>query len=148
MNSFKYAFRGIYDTIKTERNMRVHLCFTFYVIIAGFVTNLSGPEWAAILICIGVVNALECLNTALESLCDTVHPENSEGIRNAKDASAGAVLYAAIASIFVGGAIFFNTEKFGMARNYFINDTFLAILTVLTLIPLCFFVKGRKRDNK
>ena len=128
--------------------MRVHLCFTFYVIIAGFVTRLSEPEWAAILICIGTITALECLNTSLESLCDTVHPEKSEGIRIAKDASAGAVLCAAIASALVGGAIFFNAEKFGMARSFFIDHTFLAILTVLTLTPLCIFVKGRKRDNK
>lgn len=128
--------------------MRVHLCFAFYVIIAGFVTHLSEPEWAAILICIGAVTALECLNTSLESLCDTFHPDKSEGIRIAKDASAGAVLCAAISSALVGGAIFFSAKKFGMARGFFIDHTFLAILTVLTLIPLCVFVKGRKRDNK
>ncbi len=148
MKSFKYAFKGICDTIKTERNMRVHMCFMFYVIVAGFVTQISRLEWAAVLICIGIVNALECLNTSVESLCDTVHPEKSEGIRIAKDASAGAVLCAAIASAFVGGVIFFNTKKFEMALNFFHNHTFFAVLTVLTLIPLCFFVKGRKRENK
>lgn len=148
MKSFKYAFRGICDTIRTERNMRVHLCFTFYVIIAGFVTQISKPEWAAVIVCIGIVNALECLNTSVESLCDTVHPEKSEGIRLAKDAAAGAVLCAAIASAFVGGVTFFNTEKITAALDFFNNHTFVAILTVLTLIPLCFFVKGRKRENK
>jgi diacylglycerol kinase (ATP) len=140
MKSFKYAFRGIFNTIKTERNMRVHLCFTFYVIIAGFVTHLSKPEWAAVIICIGIVNALECLNTSLESLCDTVHPEKSEGIRIAKDAAAGAVLCAAIASVFVGGEIFLRYEKLEKALNFFKDYTFIAILIILSLIPLCFFV--------
>ena len=128
--------------------MRAHLCFTFYVIIAGFVTHLSEPEWAAIFICIGAVTALECINTSLESLCDTVHPEKSEGIRIAKDASAGAVLCAAIASVFVGGEIFLRYEKLEKALNFFKDYTFIAILIILSLVPLCIFVKGRKRDNK
>lgn len=148
MKSFGYAFQGILHTIKTERNMRVHLCFTFYVIIAGFVTQLKETEWAAVLICIGLVTALECLNTAHESLCDTVHPEKSGGIKIAKDASAGAVLCAAIASAIVGGEIFLRLEKLEKALNFFKNYTFISILIILSLIPLCIFVRGRKRDSK
>ena len=148
MKSFKFAFRGILDTIKSERNMRVHLCFAFYVIIAGFVTHLSASEWAAILICIGLVTALECYNTALENLCDTVHPEKSEGIRITKDASAGAVLCAAIISAVLGGVIFFRTDKLSAAINYFQNHTAAAVVIILTLIPLSIFVRGGKRDKK
>jgi len=147
MKSFIYAFRGIFYTIRTERNMRVHLCFTFYVILAGFVTQMSNPEWTAILVCIGVVNALECLNTSVERLCDTVHPEKSEGIKHAKDTAAAAVLCAAVASAVVGGVIFFNAKKFTVALEFFNNHTVFAILIVLTLIPIGFFVKGRKREK-
>jgi diacylglycerol kinase (ATP) len=148
MKSFKYAFRGIADTIRTEHNMRVHLCFAFYVIIAGFVTHISLFEWAAVLICIGAVMALECLNTAVESLCDTVSPEKSDGIRMTKDASAGAVLCAALASAFVGGIIFFNEQKIAAAIDFLKNQTLLSILIILSLIPLCFFVRARKRERK
>ena len=147
MKSFKYAFHGIFETIRTERNMRVHLCFAFYVIIAGFVTHLSAPEWAAVLICIGLVTALECLNTAVESLCNTVCPEKSEGIRITKDTSAGAVLCAAIVSAIVGGIVFFNGQKVTAALEYFKNHTAAAMVIVLTLIPLAFFVRGRKKEK-
>jgi len=147
MKSFKYAFRGIIDTVKTERNMRVHLCFAFYVIIAGLVTNISIAQWAAVLVCIGLVTALECLNTALESLCDTFHPWESEGIRKAKDASAGAVLCTAIASAAVGGTIFFRAEKVNEALKFFRNHTGISILIILMLIPLILFVRGGKRDK-
>lgn len=123
--------------------MRVHLCFAFYVIIAGFITHISVSQWAAVLICIGLVMALECLNTALESLCDTVHPEKSEGIRIAKDAAAGAVLCAAIASAVVGGIIFFRPE----ALQYLKSRTDAVLVTILTLLPMIKFVIGGKRDK-
>lgn len=148
MKSFKYAFHGFFETVRTERNMRVHLCFAFYVILAGFVTRLSALEWAVVLVCIGIVTALECLNTALESLCDTLSPEKSEGIRKTKDASAGAVLSAAIVSAIVGGLVFFNGQKVSAALEFFKTETTLSILIILTLIPLIFFVRGRKRETK
>ena len=148
MKSFKYAFHGIFETIRTQRNMRVHLCFAFYVIIAGFVTHISASEWAAVLICIGLVMALECLNTSIESLCDTVHPEKSEGIRITKDAAAGAVLCAALASAVVGGIIFFNEQKVTAALEFFKDNMILTILIILSLIPLGFFARGRKRETK
>lgn len=148
MKSFKYAFDGIFDTIRTERNMRVHLSFAFYVILAGFVTNITATEWTTVLICIGIVTALECLNTAVESLCDTVCPEKSKGIKTTKDAAAGAVFSAAIASAVVGGIIFFNGQKVTAALEFFKTRTLLSILIILTLIPLIIFVRGRKREKK
>lgn len=148
MKSFKYAFHGIFETIRTQRNMRIHLCFAFYVIIAGFVTHISASEWVAVLICIGLVMALECLNTALESLCDTVHPEKSEGIRITKDAAAGAVLCTALASAVVGAIVFFNEQKVSAALEFFRENLPLSILIILTLIPLGFFARGRKRETK
>ena len=127
--------------------MRVHLCFALYVIIAGFVTHISVEQWVTVLICIGFVTALECLNTARESLCDTVHPEKSEGIRIAKDACAGAVLCAAIASAIVGGIIFFRADKLNAVLDYFQNHTAAALVIILTLIPFALFVRGGQREK-
>jgi len=148
MKSFVYAFRGFFKTIRTERNMRVHLSFAFYVILAGFVTNITAAEWATVLICIGVVTALECLNTAIESICNTVCPQKSEGIKITKDAAAGAVLCAAIVSAVVGGIVFLNGQKVALALEFFKTRTLLSILIILTLIPLIIFVRGRKREKK
>ena len=148
MKSFVYAFRGIIETIRNERNMRIHLCFACYVVLAGMITHISQTEWAAVLICIALVTALECFNTALERLCDTACPEKSEGIRMAKDASAGAVLFAAIASAAVGGLIFFRTEKINAALDFLQSNTALALVIILTLIPLALFVRGGKRERK
>ena len=148
MRSFAFAIRGVLDTVRTERNMRIHLCFAVYVIIAGFVTQISSLEWIAVLICIGLVMALELLNTAIESLCDTVCPERSKGIRKAKDASAGAVLCTAVFAAAAGGLIFFRTDKIALAINFLKNHTVFALVIIFTLIPLSLFVRGRKREHK
>ena len=148
MNSFGCAFRGIGYTIKTEAHMRVHLVFTYYVIVAGLIVHLRAAEWAAALVCIGMVTALECVNTSLERLCDEVHPDRSDGIRNVKDIAAGAVLCAAIASAAVGCLLFLNRTSLAVLGTFFEENTVLSVLLILTLIPLIFFVRGGKRETK
>ena len=145
--SFVFAFRGIVHTVKNERNMRIHLCFAFYVVLAGLVTRLSMTDWAIVLICIGSVTALECVNTSLERLCDTVHPDKSEGIRHVKDIAAGAVLCAAVVSAVIGCTVFFQKEKLYNVWQFAENNPIAASLVVITLIPLLLFVRGRREDN-
>ncbi len=139
MKCFKYAIRGIIFVINSERNMRVHLCFAFYVILAGTVTQISAAQWAAVLICISLVCAAECFNSAVEKLCDTLHPEKSENIKNVKDASAAAVMCIAAASAIVGGIVFFNREKIAAALDFAKAQPVLAGLIILTLIPALVF---------
>jgi diacylglycerol kinase len=131
-----------------ERNMRIHLCFAFYVICAGFATQLSPAQWAAVLICIGVVSALECLNTALEILCDAVCPEKNRGIAAAKDVSAAAVLFAAVSSAAAGGVIFFSPERLACFRSFLQEMPLVMAAIVLTLIPAFLFVILPKRGKK
>ena len=143
--SFVYAVSGVIYTLKTEQNMRVHLCFAFYVVLAGFVTKISPGEWAAVLICIGAVTALECVNTAVERLSDELCKQQNEGIKHAKDAAAGGVFCAAAASAFIGGTIFFRVEKISATWEFVKSYPTAAVLIILSLIPLSMFAKGRKR---
>lgn len=146
--SFVHALAGVGFTIKTERNMRVHLCFAFYIILAGFVTGLAASEWAAVLLCIGAVTAAECVNTALERLCDTVHPDRSEGIKAAKDASAAAVLFVALAAAAVGCCIFFRQEKTAAAWSFAQNYPFPAAAIALSVIPLAIWAFKKRNEDK
>lgn len=144
MKCFFYAFRGIWETIKNERNMRIHLCFAFYVVLAGLVTRISQLEWIAVLLCVGIVTALECVNTAMESLCDTVCPKRLEGIRIAKDAAAGGVLCAAIASAVVGCVVFINVGKLRLAYEFLVEQPLLSGIILLSLLPAMMFIRGIK----
>ncbi len=147
MKSFLWAFRGIGYCIASQRNMRVHLCFAFYVAVFGFITKITAGQWAAVIICIGAVTALECLNTSIEALCDTLHPERSDGIAHAKDASAGAVLMAAIASAVVGGIIFFQRDKILIVLSLFANKPYTAAAFAVSLVLAVLFIRGGKGNR-
>lgn len=148
MKCFKYAVNGISYAVRTQQNMRIHLCFAFYVVLAAVITKANAGEWAALLLCIGLVLGLECLNTAMEALCDTVFPKKSEGIKHAKDAAAGAVLCAAAASAAVGGVIFFNEAKISAALEFFrAYPAGLAGLLVSLVLLMIFVFKKKKQST-
>ena len=99
--SFRYAGRGIARSVRSERNLRIHLCAVLFVLLTGAFERLSAAQWAAELLCCALVIALELVNTALESVCDALCPEKNDDIGRAKDAAAGAVLAAAVFSVAV-----------------------------------------------
>ncbi|MDL2308299.1 diacylglycerol kinase family protein [Bacteroidales bacterium OttesenSCG-928-C03] len=105
IDSFRYAFTGLKMLIRSERNFKIHILATFMVIAAGFLLKLTTCEWIAIAFAIGFVLAAEAFNSALEKLCDVVHPAHSEGVKKVKDMAAGAVLIAAITAVAVAALI-------------------------------------------
>lgn len=102
LTSFGHAWRGVRQAVATQRNLRVQLGCGIAVLALGLWLEVSATEWALLIVCTGLVLGLECLNSALEALCDTLHPERHEDIRRCKDMAAGAVLIAAIAAAAVG----------------------------------------------
>jgi diacylglycerol kinase len=147
--SFSCAVKGVLFCMKTERNFRFHLAFAFYVAIAGAVTGLSAAEWIFVLLCIGAVTGAEICNTAVEKLCDTLHPGQLRGIGLVKDMMAGAVLMASASSAVIGGIIFFSAEKLKKAAAFVGSYPFLAVLIAATLPPAAYLVfRSYKNDQK
>lgn len=106
-SSFKDAFSGVKFTFKNERNFRIHTVVTVLVVTAGFVLKISLLEWIIIVLCIGLVLAMELVNTAIEQTVDLIVGESfHELARNAKDAAAGAVVLSAGISVIIGLIIF------------------------------------------
>ncbi len=104
--SFGYAISGLGAVMLGERNGRIHLAIALGAVVAGFVLGLSRADWLWITGAIALVVIAEAFNSAIEILCDTVHPERAEGIRRTKDIAAGAVLAAALASAVIGVLVF------------------------------------------
>ncbi|MDD6155076.1 MAG: diacylglycerol kinase family protein [Eubacteriales bacterium] len=104
--SFGYAFQGIWNTIREERNIKIHLAATALVVIFGSILHISKMEWFVCAIFIGLVISLELVNTAVEAVVDLATEERKPLAKKAKDAAAGAVLAAAICAAFVGLVIF------------------------------------------
>lgn len=103
---FRYAWNGIKEVYKTEKNFRIHLMIALIVIGAAFVLELSPLEWTAIMIVIAIVLSLEMINSAIEKLLDHIAPEQHPVIGSIKDITAGAVLVASIGSVIIGIIIF------------------------------------------
>ena len=145
MKCFVYAARGFAYAVRTQRNMRVHLGAAFYVVLAGFVTGLSASEWAAVLLCTGLVLALELVNTAIEYTCDSITKEYAEPIKRAKDCAAGAVLCASIVAAVVGGIVFFGQGRPYAAWVFFTAHPFHAAALVLSLLVWIRMIRGRRK---
>jgi diacylglycerol kinase len=106
LQSFGYAFKGLFAAVQSELNMKIHLLAVIIVVFAGFYFKVTSTEWALVLLCMALVIALELINTAIEKLLNKLHPEFDETIGLAKDISASAVLFASIIAVIIGGIVF------------------------------------------
>lgn len=106
VRSFGYAGHGLRLLVTGQHNAWIHALLTVVAIGLGFALEISGLEWCAIVIVIGLVWVAEGLNTAIELLADAALPERNEKIGQAKDVAAGAVLVAAMAAALVGAIVF------------------------------------------
>lgn len=108
MASFKYAIEGFWHIVKNERNMRIHLTITVFVLFLSYFFSISKVELMVIIFLIGMVISLEAVNTAIERTVDLVTKERQPLAKQAKDASAAAVFVFSIISVIIGGLIFYS----------------------------------------
>ncbi len=106
VRSFGYAGNGLRLLVSGQHNAWIHATLSVVAIGLGLALRISGLEWCAIVIAIGLVWVAEGFNTALELLSDAVVPERNEEVGQAKDVAAGAVLVAAIAAALLGAIVF------------------------------------------
>jgi diacylglycerol kinase len=106
IRSFGYAYEGLQHCYRKEMNFRIHVSCAILAIIAGVSLAISLTNWIIIIGCIGMVLALEMINTAIERLCDIVSLERKPQIKAVKDISAGAVLVGAFISVCIGLIVF------------------------------------------
>lgn len=146
LKSFAYAFKGIGHCICSERNMRIHLCFTVYML--GFLTvfdffEVSRDQCAILIALCALVMSLEAVNTAVENAVDLATDKQNEFARIAKDAAAGAVLISAIASVAAGIVILWQPDAFrAMFAYYAQNIPVLIVLIISIILSLVFIFAG------
>ena len=106
LESFKYAFQGLYTLFREEHNAWIHLFAAVCAVAAGALFRISVYEWIAVIFAIGIVFAAESLNSAIEHLADHISPEKNEMIGKIKDLAAAGVLVAALTALVIGLIIF------------------------------------------
>lgn len=96
IRSIGYALEGIGYTIRTQRNMRIHILIALPTLLFSWYLKMPKMELLFVWLCIGIVFSAELMNTAVERLVDLVSPEYHPLAKLTKDAAAGAVLMIAI----------------------------------------------------
>jgi diacylglycerol kinase len=104
--SFKAALSGAVFTLRTQPNARIELLAIPVVTLAGWWLEISRIESIILGLTIAGIFALEAVNTAVEAVVDLVSPGYHPLAKRAKDAAAGAMLFAALGSLWVALLIF------------------------------------------
>lgn len=102
VRSFRYALRGWWFVIRTQRNAWIHAIVSIAVIILCIWLRLDTRDWAIIILAIAMVWTAEFLNTALEAVVDLASPQHHQLAQVGKDVGAAAVLIAAASSVLIG----------------------------------------------
>ena len=103
---FRYAFNGLWYALRTQRNVRVHVCIAILAIILGIILHISAIEFAMVFVAITSVFIAEMFNTVFELCIDIAAPDYHPLAKIAKDMAAGAVLLSAMLAVVIGLFVF------------------------------------------
>ncbi len=147
--SFLFAFKGFMACYRTERNFRIHIAVAFYALVGAAIVGFSEIEWILVLLCVGAVTGAEIFNTAIEKLCDALHPNRSRVIGLVKDMTAGAVLMFSVASAIIGAILFFRPAQLAAALAFITTRPVWTVLIAVTILPALWLIFRRySNDNK
>lgn len=150
VDSFNNAINGLVSTVRSERNMKLHIAAAAVVLALSLFYDLTRVEFIIVCIAIALVIICELFNTAIEVLIDTLigiyHPK----AKIVKDTAAGAVFVCALLSILVGYFIFFDrvstSLEIGIIRikqvPMHITVISIVISMLVVLLLKSFFKKG------
>ncbi len=144
--SFGYAFKGIFRTVKEERNFRIHLVAVALVTWVAFLYEITPGQALVLVILFGLVLSLELINTAVEKTVDLATEQRHPLAEKAKDAAAGAVLSGAVTSVVSAVIIFRDGAKWALVFQKMTHPVRIAAL-VLFLVFALFFVWGGKKKK-
>ncbi len=106
-NTFKNARKGMRLTLKSERNLRIHLFVAALVLITAYCLNFSITKFCILLLTIATVISAEMFNSAIEFSLDAIfHNKYSRMVGMAKDIAAGAVMVVTITAVMIGVLLF------------------------------------------
>lgn len=148
IDSFNYAIDGIFYSIKTQRNMKIHILMGGLVIIASMFFDISKDELALVLFSISLVIITEMINTSIEVTIDLITKDYHPLAKIAKNVAAGGVLLSALNSVIVGYVVFYDEfipiaeRLFFKIRKTSLHISFLSFLIVAISVIIIKLRKG------
>lgn len=106
LNVIKYSLNGIKSYMEEGKSFIIYAFCTLVEIIAGFVFKVNGLEWILIICMLGIILAVELLNTGIEAACNAITREYNPYIKIAKDCGSGATFIIFVVMLILNIIIF------------------------------------------
>ncbi|MET0667992.1 MAG: diacylglycerol kinase, partial [Methyloceanibacter sp.] len=90
------SMRGLQEGLLTESAIRQEMAIAALGLVLSFFVARDIWTWMALVGSMLLVLSVEFLNTAIERLCDHVHPDKHEAIRITKDLASAGVFFALV----------------------------------------------------
>ncbi len=94
--SFLNSMRGLREGLATETAIKQEMAIAALGVVLSFLVARDIWTWVALVGSLLLVLCIEFLNTAIERLCDHLHPERHEAIRITKDLASAGVFFAMV----------------------------------------------------
>ncbi|MCX7881283.1 MAG: diacylglycerol kinase family protein [Patescibacteria group bacterium] len=104
--SFKNAFNGLFWTLKTQPNYRIHLFLSCFSLFLSWYLKISYFEFLIIIMLITIGLVIETINTTIEATTDAIDKKWREDLKIVKDVAAASMLIFAIGSSIIAAIIF------------------------------------------
>ena len=106
LKSIKYSLDGLVHAYRYEQSLWIHGCATLLAVILGIIFQIRLSEWAIIFIALGIILALELINTAIEAAVDLTTTEYHPLAKVAKDCGSAASFVMSIVSVVISLFVF------------------------------------------
>jgi diacylglycerol kinase len=144
--SFRCAISGIAAAINTERNFRIHLVATVYVLFFSTFYDFTRGEYILLIVLSAGVLAAELLNTAVEHVVNLMVQKYDLHAKIAKDTAAGGVLIMAAAAVTAGILLFWDIPAINrMFSDFLARPLFWGATLLGSLALSCLFIRGAKK---
>lgn len=108
VDSFNHAIDGVIYTVRTQRNMKIHMIATLLILASCLFFDVSKIEFLILAVTITMVIGAEMINTAIEAVVDMNTNYYHPLAKIVKNVAAGAVLLTAVNALVVGYLIFWD----------------------------------------
>ena len=104
--TIKNSLNGFKSYAKEGKSIIIYAFGILIEILMGIVYHINGLEWILIICILGIILAVELLNTAIEATCDAISKEYNSLIKIAKDCGSASTFIIFIVALILNIIIF------------------------------------------